>query len=606
MANSDDILRKTTEILSSNAAEKQANKTQLERERRELVAGIGKDLAQVITPALERVMQANQINTDSIRAIIQDIKVEAPVIPPITLPPINVPRPNVTVKAPTVNVPRTVIPEPKEVNFPSSMDVGLNSFNNKKPLPVQMFGVDGKPFSMSMGASGGKADFLTIKDIRTSQNASLIDDSGALKIAGSFSATAGTEYSEGESVASIEGVAMFGDNGEDDANVYPIALASGAISSNSVRVVMATDAVASVNIVSGSASGTEYTDGATASPPDGSVIMGDTGEESGNIFAVAMGSGATSSNSIRVVQASDANSSVNVVSALPAGTNAIGKLAANSGVDIGDVDILGGTVDTVTTVTTVTGITNSLAANIVDSSGVAYSGSNALPTILTGLSNTQIEVSTGGSDSLANSTNELHTAGNMYAFNNTSWDRVRNGEGTAETAMRVIHASDVGLSTATTGNTAHDAADAGNPVKIGFKARTANPTAVAANDRTDAYSDTVGRQIIRPVQVRGLVQTAFAAVITGTEATLLAGVSGVFHDLIYVMAANHSDSAVQVDIRQTTAGTIQMSLDVPANGTTGVSLPVPIPQDHADSSWTVDLGDDTQDCDITGLFSKEI
>jgi len=31
---------------------------------------------------------------------------------------------------------------------------------------------------------------------------------------------------------------------------------------------------------------------------------------------------------------------VDVVAALPAGTNAIGKLAANSGVDIGDVDVL--------------------------------------------------------------------------------------------------------------------------------------------------------------------------------------------------------------------------------------------------------------------------
>lgn len=58
---------------------------------------------------------------------------------------------------------------------------------------------------------------------------------------------------------------------------------------------------------------------------------------------------------------------VDVVAALPAGTNAIGKLAANSGVDIGDVDVLSiaagnnniGDVDiasgTITTVTTLTG-----------------------------------------------------------------------------------------------------------------------------------------------------------------------------------------------------------------------------------------------------------
>lgn len=45
-----------------------------------------------------------------------------------------------------------------------------------------------------------------------------------------------------------------------------------------------------------------------------------------------------------------------------------------------------------------------------------------------------------------------------------------------------------------TGDEAHDAADAGNPVKIGYKAiaHGTNPTAVAANDRTDAYANRAG------------------------------------------------------------------------------------------------------------------
>lgn len=44
-----------------------------------------------------------------------------------------------------------------------------------------------------------------------------------------------------------------------------------------------------------------------------------------------------------------------------------------------------------------------------------------------------------------------------------------------------------------TGNVAHDAADSGNPLKIGGKARTTTPTAVAANDRVDAFFDEYGR-----------------------------------------------------------------------------------------------------------------
>jgi hypothetical protein len=46
----------------------------------------------------------------------------------------------------------------------------------------------------------------------------------------------------------------------------------------------------------------------------------------------------------------------------------------------------------------------------------------------------------------------------------------------------------------TTGNVAHDAADAGNPVKMGAKAvaHGASPTAVAAGDRTDLYANRHG------------------------------------------------------------------------------------------------------------------
>jgi hypothetical protein len=89
-----------------------------------------------------------------------------------------------------------------------------------------------------------------------------------------------------------------------------------------------------------------------------------------------------------------------ITNALPAGTNAIGKLAANSGVDIGDVDV-----------TSITGVT---------------------------MSNAAIQ---------------------------------------------------------STGDEAHDAVDAGNPMKIGGRAQepTAAPDEVADNDRVDTLHDRVGR-----------------------------------------------------------------------------------------------------------------
>lgn len=44
------------------------------------------------------------------------------------------------------------------------------------------------------------------------------------------------------------------------------------------------------------------------------------------------------------------------------------------------------------------------------------------------------------------------------------------------------------------GNVAHDAVDSGNPVKIGGKASTSVPSAVADADRVDAYLDEYGKQ----------------------------------------------------------------------------------------------------------------
>jgi hypothetical protein len=49
------------------------------------------------------------------------------------------------------------------------------------------------------------------------------------------------------------------------------------------------------------------------------------------------------------------------------------------------------------------------------------------------------------------------------------------------------------------GDVAHDAADAGNPVKMGGKASSAAPTAVANGDRVNAYYDLNGRLVALPM-----------------------------------------------------------------------------------------------------------
>lgn len=60
-------------------------------------------------------------------------------------------------------------------------------------------------------------------------------------------------------------------------------------------------------------------------------------------------------------------------------------------------------------------------------------------------------------------------------------------------SVTVAQATASSLNAQAVGDVAHDGADAGNPVKVGAKAASALPTAVANNDRANAISDLFGR-----------------------------------------------------------------------------------------------------------------
>ena len=62
-------------------------------------------------------------------------------------------------------------------------------------------------------------------------------------------------------------------------------------------------------------------------------------DDGGNIITVDGTVAVTNAGLTELAAAIDTEVQVDIVAALPAGTNAIGKLAANSGVDIGDVDV---------------------------------------------------------------------------------------------------------------------------------------------------------------------------------------------------------------------------------------------------------------------------
>lgn len=137
------------------------------------------------------------------------------------------------------------------------------------------------------------------------------------------------------------------------------------------------------------------------------------------------------------------------------------------------------------------------------------------------------------------------------------------------------------------GDVAHDGGDSGNPVKIGFQARQTNPTAVADADRVNGIADDIGRQVVVMGQVRDLMTDQTTTITSSTsETTILAAVASTFLDVTAIMVTNTSATDVNVDIRDTTGGSVRFTIAVKAGTTAGAVLPRPIKQATVNTNWT--------------------
>lgn len=111
----------------------------------------------------------------------------------------------------------------------------------------------------------------------------------------------------------------------------------------------------------------------------------------------------------------------------------------------------------------------------------------------------------------------------------------------------------------TTGDVAHDAADGGNPVKVGYKAETALPTAVADNDRANGISDRYGRQLNSHIDPGMQVHKQVEYTTTQTGTNILTPTSG--NRLVI--------TSIDITTGGTTAGTV--TIWGAATGTTSFS-----------------------------------
>jgi len=561
-----DSLSKAAEILGSIDRHKKEAEKQTQEERRNMIFGISQGVVDALKPALNQLASQARLTRGDVEAMVSKIKVETHT-PDVVMPEINIPKAEVTVRSPKVNIPDIKMPDKMNIEgFVSLMGVDLGN-----PLPVQLRTPGGAPVDFSAlggGGGGGGARIVKVSDILDSSGASIIGEDGLLKTSATSTATLDADFGEGE------------------------------VASKTLRIVQATDAIASVNIVSGSASGTEYNDAGNTELGTGGLIM--ARDSGGSIYGVRIGAG-TSEVSLRTNQATDSIASVAVkeifgstVTSLLNGDNRIPVSVETGGSGLTDAELRATSVP-VSQVSganwsvSVTDIANTVAASLVDSSGVQYSGNNPMTAKMAGTSNAVVDVLTSGADGVSNTENELVSAALNYGYNGTSWDRTHNGIGDEAGAIRVVHASDATASTnvvSTVGLTDTELRASSVPV--------------------EQVSGSQWSTLARPIQVRDSLGTAYTSLSTGTEATFLAAEAGKFHDLVWVLGANQSDAAVTVDLRMVTAGNVVMSLEIPANSTAGIAPAVPYPQSDSGNNWTVDMPDITgTTVDITGLFSKE-
>lgn len=380
-----------------------------------------------------------------------------------------------------------------------------------------------------------------------------------------------------------------------------------------LRTVLAQDQAYSVNIVSGSSAGTEYTEGDSDASVTGTALMAEGADNDGNrdVLRVAqMGNGVDSS-AIRFVHASNVGVSVQVnssdvsfeVKQVSGQSDSVSVLDFNGNAPATG---LNETTDGFLRVILPTDYEGSVAAHThaLDSTGAweqvrtdAGVAVGAMRVVQAVDSASSVNVTGLAGDTPSKGLNEVDD-GFLRVILPTSFEQS-------------VVVNSFTSSVVTEGTAVADAADDGSaPHKMGGIARTANPTAVADGDRVSATFDDVGRQVMTIGQVRDLRKTAYASLNSNAETSLISGVASAFLDMIYFSGANTSDQAVTVDVRCGTGGTVIQTFELPANATQGFTMPgAGLPMVEAAQAWTVDF----QDSDISnttvhcqGLFDQNV
>lgn len=158
------------------------------------------------------------------------------------------------------------------------------------------------------------------------------------------------------------------------------------------------------------------------------------------------------------------------------------------------------------------------------------------------------------------------------------------------------------------GNIANGSLDSGNPVKIGGVGKTANPSAVTDGQRVNALFDKLGKQVVVGAvrDLKGNQQTTITS--STSETTIITSVSSVFLDVYGIIVSNTSATACAVTVKDATAGTTRVIIEVPANDTRGFMLPVDsaMKQSAVTNNWTATCGTSVASISITALYVQNL
>lgn len=168
------------------------------------------------------------------------------------------------------------------------------------------------------------------------------------------------------------------------------------------------------------------------------------------------------------------------------------------------------------------------------------------------------------------------------------------------------------VSTLTGGAVAHDSADSGNPIKVGAKASAtlSDDTMVANADRTDLTSDLDGALLVRPQFPLGDLISENVSNTNGTS-TAFTNFGAVASTRSYITAysifrTDAGTTPIYVDFRDGTAGAILWSVVLPPNGGANMASATPLFRTTANTALAFDVSAATTTVyiNVSGFKSK--